>query len=661
MLTKFDVTKIRETELITEEDATSEDKSEEEEEEAACLSRFEWKYMSLMHKTEAEKKLYECIVKQEINLVNAVLKRGVTVTDKITENGDTALHVAVGTSKGLEFFKKLLKKTPKRNISLTDLKNSHGSTLLHIAATVGNIDAAEILMDEYPDMLYKTDNEGQTPLVVALSNTHSKVYWDLLELIKKKPSIRQDTLFTDKLLELAISYKDFYLARNLIWWWCTKLDSDVVLMAIAQNYPCELSFWERRAAVLPFVKRRLQKHHKACHKLKSVKRIENRHEAFQVLKSVCEKIKESSDHKKYYTKPVLEATRLNALEVVKVIVYHFPDAFWSASEDGHNVIQYAVINRSEKIYNLLYHMSEHKNVYKTIKDASRNNLLHLAARLAPSEKLNSISGAALQIQYELQWYKEVKDFVCSLNITQKNSFEETPRMVFTRTHKELVTEGEKWMKSTAKSYTITAALITTIVFAAAITVPGGNNQDTGVPIFTNNPAFTIFAVSDAISLFTAVMSLLMFLSILTARFAEQDFLYKLPTRLIIGLVTLFISTTTMIIAFGAALFIVFGQNNGSLLIPIGALTGLTITFFVALQFPLVVDLMRTTYGRSIFGRRNATFKKCLQNYIDKMTWQPIVESKKEKRLIMMKNDMDFLNAKSFCGYNLINYDVPFNI
>ncbi|GJY67352.1 ankyrin repeat-containing domain, PGG domain protein [Tanacetum coccineum] len=587
---------------ITEENAKSEDKSNEEDTEAykklyGCIVKRKLDLVDddlfsgieerpkIKRKEIAYQELYENTVKRSRSGVNKVLSTGVvTVTDKIFNNGNTALHVAVGTSMDPEFFKEMLEKTPK-NISPTGLINSDGSTLLHIAATVGNIEAAEILMDKYPDMLYKTDNEGQTPLVVALSNMHSKVYWDLLELIKKKPSIRRDTLFTEKLLELAISYKDFYLARNLIWWWCRKLDSDVVLMAIAQNYPCELSFWERRAAVLPFVKRRLQK----------------RHEAFQVLKSVCEEIKKSSDHKKYYTKPVLEATRLNALEVVKVLVYHFPDAFWSKSVDGHNVIQYAVINRSEKIYNLLYHMSEHKNVYKTIKDASRNNLLHLAARMAPSEKLNPISGAALQIQYELQWYEEVKSFVCPLNITEKNSSQETPQMVFTSTHKALVSDGEKWMKSTAESYTITAALITTIVFAAAITVPGGNTEHTGVPIFTNNPAFTIFALSDAISLFTAVMSLLMFLSILTARFAEQDFLYKLPTRLIIGLVTLFISTTTMIIAFGAALFIVFGQNNGSLLIPIGALTGLTITFFVALQFPLVVDLMRTTYGRSIFA------------------------------------------------------------
>ncbi|PWA35915.1 ankyrin repeat-containing domain, PGG domain protein [Artemisia annua] len=521
-------------------------------------------------------------------MMNGVLDRGeVTVTDKITNNGNTALHVAVETCKDPEFFEKMLEKTPE-NISLTDLKNSDGSTLLHIAAIVGNTEAAKILVERYPDMLIQEDNEGQTPLALALSsNMHTETAMCLLNNIKT--DIHKDTLFSgtsgDELLVLAISSKDFQLAGNLLSRY-SKLDSDVVLMAIVQNFPCELSFWERRAAVLPFVKRR----------------VAIRKGAYDLLWRVCELMQHSisSSHlKKYYTNPVLEATRQNEVDVVKRIVRYFPNAFWSASEDGHNVIQYAVINHSEKIYNLLYEMSEHKNVYKTSKDSSGNNLLHLAARLAPAEKLNFISGAALQIQYVLQWYKEVERFVCPLDITQKNSSQETPQMVFTREHKNL-------MKSTAESYTIAAALITTIVFAAAITVPGGNNQESGVPIFTNNPAFTIFAVSDSISLFTAVMSLLIFLSILTARFAEEDFLYKLPRMLIIGLVTLLISTTTMIIAFGAALFIVFGQKNVLLLIPIGALTGLTITFCVALQFPLVIDLMSATYGRSMFGRKAAT-------------------------------------------------------
>ncbi|KAM0028572.1 putative PGG domain, ankyrin repeat-containing domain superfamily [Helianthus debilis subsp. tardiflorus] len=326
----------------------------------------------------------------------------------------------------------------------------------------------------------------------------------------------------------------------------------------------------------------------------------------QLFHEVCSQIRNRTGYlsqQGYYNNAILEATRQNAYKAVRLIVSEFPDAIWSCNEEGHNLIQYAVINRSEKVYNLLYQMRQHKNIYKTIKDSCGNNLLHLAARLAPAIKLNPISGAALQIQYELQWFKEVERFGCPRNIIEKNLFEETPEMVFTREHKELVIDGEKWMKETAQSYTITAALIITIVFAAAITVPGGN-KDNGIPMFNNKVAFRIFAVSDAISLFTSVTSLLMFLSILTARYSEQDFIYKLPTKLIIGLATLFISTTAMLVAFGATLFLVFGESASLTLVPIAALTCLPVASFLTLQFPLLYDLISATYGRNRFGKKS---------------------------------------------------------
>ncbi|XP_076958482.1 ankyrin repeat-containing protein ITN1-like [Bidens hawaiensis] len=157
-----------------------------------------------------------------------------------------------------------------------------------------------------------------------------------------------------------------------------------------------------------------------------------------------------------------------------------------------------------------------------------------------------------------------------------NFKDETPFMIFRKEHKALRQEGEEWMKKTADSYTITAALIITIVFAAAITVPGENNGETGKALYETRPSFIIFAASDAISLFTSTTALLLFLSILTARYAEEDFLYKLPNRLILGLVMLFMSVTSMMIAFSATLYITFGQQKSWILIPIVALTCLPI-------------------------------------------------------------------------------------
>lgn len=51
----------------------------------------------------------------------------------------------------------------------------------------------------------------------------------------------------------------------------------------------------------------------------------------------------------------------------------------------------------------------------------------------------------------------------------------TPRELFTKNHKELVKEGENSMKEIATSCTVVGALVITMMFAAAFTVPGGNN------------------------------------------------------------------------------------------------------------------------------------------------------------------------------------------
>ncbi|KAJ9536757.1 hypothetical protein OSB04_un000061 [Centaurea solstitialis] len=328
-------------------------------------------------------------------------------------------------------------------------------------------------------------------------------------------------------------------------------------------------------------------------------------EAKTLLELVCNKLDESGFSGPYhpnYNKPILEAACRNAYRVVDEILYRAPEAIQSTDENGYDIIQLAVIHRSERIYNLIYQIGERKNRYRTFKDSSNNNILHLVGRLASSHELNRRTGAALQLQRELQWREELKKFVFPAYITQENIFKEMPSMVFTREHQNLVKEGEKWMKTTAESCSITAALITTIVFAAAITVPGGNIQETGIPLFRTNIAFIIFAASDAISLFTSTTALLVFLSILTARFAEQDFLISLPRRLIIGFCALLVSTTTMIVAFSAIVYIVFCDQKPWMLALICGLALIPIAFFVTLQFSLIVDLYRSTYGH-IFGKK----------------------------------------------------------
>ncbi|KAJ0018940.1 hypothetical protein Pint_12005 [Pistacia integerrima] len=79
-----------------------------------------------------------------------------------------------------------------------------------------------------------------------------------------------------------------------------------------------------------------------------------------------------------------------------------PSAFPSGDAEYHNALQIAVMNRQEKVFNLLKKMSCSKQLFM-VQDNSRNNILHLPGKLAPQYQLNRIRGAALQMQRELQW------------------------------------------------------------------------------------------------------------------------------------------------------------------------------------------------------------------------------------------------------------------
>ena len=165
------------------------------------------------------------------------------------------------------------------------------------------------------------------------------------------------------------------------------------------------------------------------------------------------------------------------------------------------------------------------------------------------------------------------------------------------------------MKDTVNFYIIVATLITGVVFAAAFTVPGGSNQDTGIPIFLKSIWFRVFFISDAIALVSSSTSILMFLSILTSHFKEMDFLVSLPAKLELGVSALFISIAGMLVAFSATCCLVFKSEMASLPIVIIALASVPIILFVRLHYQFWVDIIRSTYSsRFLFGPLNDPFE-----------------------------------------------------
>ena len=189
----------------------------------------------------------------------------------------------------------------------------------------------------------------------------------------------------------------------------------------------------------------------------------------------------------------------------------------------------------------------------------------------------------------------------------KNSDGKKPYEIFTENHNELVKLGEKWAKDTAASYTIVGTLITTVMFAAAFTVPGGNDDKTGLPIFLHDNIFTAFLLADAISLFASATSVLIFIGILTSRYAEKDFLKSLPWKLMLGLFFLFLSVCSMIVAFCAAIIDMilkgYETHKWFIVVPIMSFGSIPIIFLVVSQVSFMYEIFRCTWKNPIHSTK----------------------------------------------------------
>ncbi|KAI3880649.1 hypothetical protein MKW92_005490 [Papaver armeniacum] len=273
----------------------------------------------------------------------------------------------------------------------------------------------------------------------------------------------------------------------------------------------------------------------------------------------------------------------------------------------HQMMEIAIAERNEEIVNLLWERCDTRgariNLVSTT-DKDGNTILHYASKLAPSDKLNSVSGVALQMQREVQWFKGVESIMRETDRFKRNNKGDTARNIFDEEHKDLLKKGEDWMKDTSGSCMIVAALVATVAFAAIFTVPGGYISEShsslnGTPIFLGKTSFTMFMIADAVALFSSITSVLMFLAIYTSRYSADDFLTYLPRKVIIGFATLFVSMAAILIAFSASLSIVAGGRFPGAPIPIALFTSFPIILFAWLQLPLFINMVRSTYCASI--------------------------------------------------------------
>jgi hypothetical protein len=115
-------------------------------------------------------------------------------------------------------------------------------------------------------------------------------------------------------------------------------------------------------------------------------------------------------------------------------------------------------------------------------------------------------------------------------------------------------EEEEALSKARESHLVVAALIATVTFAAAFTLPGGYKSDRGTAILAKNPAFIVFVITDAMSMVLSIVavfihfwiSLIHGLGMVKRKYIGEDAIIKLFR--VATLLTM-VGMNTMIIAF----------------------------------------------------------------------------------------------------------------
>ncbi|KAI8536133.1 hypothetical protein RHMOL_Rhmol10G0232800 [Rhododendron molle] len=158
----------------------------------------------------------------------------------------------------------------------------------------------------------------------------------------------------------------------------------------------------------------------------------------------------------------------------------------------------------------------------------------------------------IQMSWDVLWFKRVKHDSYPHLWHLRNSDGKSADELFEENHSALREQAENAAKHVSSNLIIVATLIGTINFAALFTLPGGFDQNTGVPMLvkSNRQEVQFFMVYIGLALFFTFLNLGTLILIQLSRFDTNDFHMAIPVKTIISTITIILSTGFSATAFG---------------------------------------------------------------------------------------------------------------
>ncbi|KAI9195687.1 hypothetical protein LWI28_017190 [Acer negundo] len=494
--------------------------------------------------------------KASVQFVEKILYICPSLLLQVNAQGDTPLHVAAKFGRR-DIVRALIKNAKKQPEDLENgigvtrqmlrMTNNKGNTALHEAIRHKSVRMVKILVKEDPDFSHPANNCGETPLYIATENGFLD---GVVQMLETCTSVTHEGPNGKTALHAAVRTNSRGLTRKL-------LEKKESLIKEIDDYG-----WT------PL-------HYAAYYGYRRVTSI--------LLE--CDKSATCIADKSRKMTPLLLAASQGYIDIIKEIISYCPECYELVDDREWNALHFAMVSLSKKeLCSLLGNPSIKKLVHE--KDAKGNTPLHVLATCTRSmDSKDPLSDIIDQVR------GDGSRAVNKQNISVEDAFdygcpelkqeilalsEDTANGLYSR---GVIYKRDKHydeylsnVKEAKESHTVAAALIATVTFAAAFTLPGGykneEGKNQGTAILSRNSAFQTFVITDAIAMVFSLSAVFMYFITSIERFKKYIYLFELGSWFTV------VAMGAMVIAFVAGTYAVLAT----------ALWLAIVTCFIGLSF-----------------------------------------------------------------------------
>ncbi|XP_009621919.1 uncharacterized protein LOC107789043 [Nicotiana tabacum] len=521
----------------------------------------------------------------------------------IDNRSDTILHF-IAIHGNVRAFRLIIDERP---VSSEDLrvKNKNGDTPLHEAARFGRKKIVEMMLSLKRDLVLERNNWGETPIYVAAASGEKEVFILLAEnnLCNEFTMTRNDGR---TVLHAAVTQECYYFALQLLEIYpelASKADGKgtTALNILATKH---LSFRSGSIYTIgqfgttPFVPMQgfetfmyfcipaIYGESKLSYNLEDPETTKNvvfqrkrssfvnsllgnawlgeidyekqKHILALILARRLIREEDWSFYANFVPNPLIQATKHGINELVVEIIQNYPQAVETVDEDGKNILHIAAEQKNRFLFDYILQKVSHKDRLLADIDQHGNTIMHFAAsvgspfKFSAGKPIKTIRGykTLVLMAWGILWFKRVKYCVHPRLWTVENNEDTTATELFEIKHSEVCKEAEKSIRELAGSILILATLLCTVNFAAVFTVPGGFDQNSGIPILlkTQHSDLWMLMVFLGVALYVSVFTVGTLLSILLSKFDSDDFYIALPVKYCTVIISVYYSAAFTVLA-----------------------------------------------------------------------------------------------------------------